>query len=53
VLTHLDRLAMDDAVRAAATGKTVTAFVTYDRRLFGFANDIGPPPPPRAAERRQ
>lgn len=65
VMAHLDRVAIDDAVRGAAAsypypclrsldaihlatadqlaaaGRTIAAFVTYDTRLFGFAQDIG------------
>jgi predicted nucleic acid-binding protein len=65
VLAHLDRLDIDDAVRATAgaypfphlpsldaihlatadqlvaSGKTISAFVTYDRRLAGTAAELG------------
>lgn len=65
VMARLDRLAIDDAVRATAAadpypllrsldaihlatadllvaaGKTVTAFVTCDKRMFAFASGIG------------
>ncbi|AEH10098.1 MULTISPECIES: type II toxin-antitoxin system VapC family toxin [Protofrankia] len=65
VLAHLDRLDIDDAVRATAgaypfphlrsldaihlatadqlvaSGKTVSAFVTYDRRLAVTAGELG------------
>jgi predicted nucleic acid-binding protein len=65
VLAHLDRLDIDDAVRATAgaytfphlgsldaihlatadqlvaSGKTISAFVTYDRRLASTAAELG------------